>query len=295
VINAFQTAPAFKNFLVSSVMGEKIVAAHSLGNMVVSSAIADHDAPVDKYLAMNAAVSLEAFDETEQEQTEMIPSAWNGYDTKLRASEWFKLFEGQYPIDNRGKLTWRNRFANVMNVTMYNFYSGGDEVVSGAWQLQEKLKGFVPIISSDGGWKFNVTDYLHDPEYDIPPTEANALPDETLRVRPFFDKGGIITPLLQPGTPGSIEASSNRNELMARAFPATTWGAGREKSNAIDPENNKDMQAVFKTTKKVNGNDVVFWPRNNGRWFHSDTKAIAYTYTYSLFDNIVKIEKGILQ
>lgn len=55
----------------------------------------------------------------------------------------------------------------------------GDEIVSGPWQMGERLKGDVPVYSSYGGWKFNSMDYAHGPEYDIPPSEANILTNET--------------------------------------------------------------------------------------------------------------------
>ncbi|MBI5634352.1 MAG: hypothetical protein HZA15_12840, partial [Nitrospirae bacterium] len=289
VVNAFETASAFKYFLVNSVKGEKIVAAHSLGNMVVSSAIADHYAPVDKYFMFNAAVALEAFEETEPENPQLIPSAWNSYASRLRASEWYRLFKGQNPSDEREKLTWKNRFSAVKNMAAFNFYSEGDEVVSGSWQSQETLKGFVPIISSDGGWKFNSTDYAHGPEYDIPLPEANALTDETLRIRPFFDKGGIITPLLSSGPSGSNEASSNRNELLSRAFPATTWATGREKSKAVVPTRNVNMQSnKSMTTKTIGTNTITYWPAvRDKQWLHSDIKNVAYPYLFKVFDNII--------
>ena len=58
--NAFLTASNLA--VVNFIPGEKVVMAHSLGNMVVSSAFADHGMVADKYFALNAAVASEAFD-----------------------------------------------------------------------------------------------------------------------------------------------------------------------------------------------------------------------------------------
>ncbi|MBI4697765.1 MAG: alpha/beta hydrolase [Nitrospirae bacterium] len=196
VLNAFKTAEAFKNFLAASVPGEKIVAAHSLGNMVVSSAISDYNARIDKYFLINAAVALEAFKGKEAPSDDLIPSLWSPYNPRLRASEWYKLFKGQIPIDHREELTWRDRFAVMNNVMVYNFFSEGDEVVSNWWQLGERLKGSVPIASPYGGWAFNFADW--GPIY---PTLADQIDQTELRTKPFFDKGGLIAPLLTPGPP----------------------------------------------------------------------------------------------
>ncbi|MGI6100722.1 MAG: hypothetical protein ACOYD3_13360, partial [Kiritimatiellia bacterium] len=55
VASAFQTAPHLKDY-VAGLTGQKIIMAQSLGNLVVSSAIADHGMGVDKYFMLNAAV-----------------------------------------------------------------------------------------------------------------------------------------------------------------------------------------------------------------------------------------------
>ena len=291
VVNAFQTAEALKDFLATTVAGEKIVAAHSLGNMVVSSAIADYNAPVDKYFLLNAAVALEAFDSTEAENSELIPPGWNIFLPRLRASEWYKLFEGQKPMDYREQLTWKGRFTNINKVTAYNFFSTGDEVVSGSWQWQEQLKGSVPLVSYYGGWVLNMDDYL---SLDIfaHPERANALSDAELRERPLFDKHGLIAPLLTPDVSGSNSAKENRNELLARAFPATTAATGRSSSLAFKQLNYEMQSNLFMTSKTKGTDKITFWPiTRDKKWLHSDVKDVAYTYTYSLFDNFVKMEK----
>ena len=61
VENAFASAGPFAEAL-RKTTGRKVVMAHSLGNMVVSSAIQDHGAPVDVYFMLNSAVPAEAYD-----------------------------------------------------------------------------------------------------------------------------------------------------------------------------------------------------------------------------------------
>ncbi len=63
VVNALQTAPQLADFL-SSLSGDTVVAAHSLGNMVVLSAISDYNAPIDTYFMIDGAVPMEAVQET---------------------------------------------------------------------------------------------------------------------------------------------------------------------------------------------------------------------------------------
>ena len=60
VTNAFQTSKSVSEFA-ALLPGEKTIAAHSLGNMVVSSAIADHDLEVENYFMIDAAGPMEAY------------------------------------------------------------------------------------------------------------------------------------------------------------------------------------------------------------------------------------------
>ena len=167
VVHAFESAPAFTNQF-SSLSGETTVLAHSLGNMVVCSAIQDHGFRPDRYFMLNAAVPAEAFDATQWNASTclnpMLHEEWHDYPVFSWASLWYQLFGGS---DARQDLTWIDRFADVPDRTaLYNFYSTGDEVLSlfetpdangvgtitveggtgGAmrhhsWQKQERFKG----------------------------------------------------------------------------------------------------------------------------------------------------------
>lgn len=298
VVHAFETAPKLDEFLRSDVMaGKKIIAAHSLGNMVVSGTISDYTAPVDKYFLFNAAVALEAFDETEvlkeEAKPDLIPSAWSDYATQLRASEWYKLFKDQNPSDERAKLTWRNRFANVKNVAAYNFYSEGDEVVSDWWQRAERWKGTIPLYSPYGGWEFNTEWDVYNPILSkyvrMSASDANLITPSELKTKPFFNRGGLIADILPPGIAGSNAAIEKRDELLARAFPATTWATGREKTKAIAPTRNTNMQSnEGMTTKTIGTNTTTYWPaKRKEQWLHSDIKDVAYPYLFKIYDNII--------
>lgn len=70
VVNAFASAPIFATYL--NGLDEPVVMAHSLGNMVTSSAVCDPGAGVYQYYAMNAAVAKEAYGDSAPNEN-MIP------------------------------------------------------------------------------------------------------------------------------------------------------------------------------------------------------------------------------
>ncbi|ALC17507.1 hypothetical protein DSOUD_2769 [Desulfuromonas soudanensis] len=152
VRHALNSGRLLKDFVAANNLGSATVFAHSLGNMVVSSAI-EEGMSVARYLMVNAAVAEEAF--TPQEaydggaayessapwrsatKEQMYHPAWrypggvvvpfeNAYQPQLWASEWYKLFA---PDDDRSTLTWRNRFAKVRDLTdTFVYYAPTDEV-----------------------------------------------------------------------------------------------------------------------------------------------------------------------
>jgi len=320
VVNAFDTAPALRDFLINSVVGDVTIMAHSLGNMVVSSMLSDNTSPLTRiknYFMIDAAVALEAYDGGASQSKDMVHNDWADYKPSLWMSEWHQLFVKFDPQDSRSKLTWRDKFkARPTNTNYYNFYSSGEEVLgvlplntpvtqifvdnmnqtgSYAWAIQEKLKGGNPIPvdfvdNSRGGWGFNLEDYAEKDPYGRNTSKpisfflANDIPDADLKMKPFFKKGSE-TDLYELGAIGSTYAKNNMNRLLANAMPARTLPAGANKVNAIDPERNLDMQLVFK-------NDNKDWPADRGKlknWRHSDLKNVAYPFIYLMFDNIVTL------
>jgi len=149
VENAFLAAPYLKNY-VNGLSGEKIMMAHSLGNMVVSSAIADHGMGVHKYFMFNAAVAAEAYDVSQWNTAAMypvmVPGEWFPYPSSSWSAKWHEhfLFAGQ-PNDDRGCLTWKNRLMSVSSATtLYNYYSSGDEVLELFSEAPDNDEGVVP-------------------------------------------------------------------------------------------------------------------------------------------------------
>ncbi len=313
-----------KDFITYTVGGDITIAAHSLGNMLVSSAINDWGANVSKYFLINAAVALEAYGDAAQDSNMSHPY-WNNYDQKLWASEWYRLFSAP---DGRSKLTWRNRFANLPKEKLYNYFSSGDEVFevhpnqdlkgvpdipgledfnSGklldvihvgrfSWSLQEKLKGRMMVEgytgSTYGGWGFNLNDYAEKDPYGrntstpISFILANGISEADLKTKPFFNVKATDMNLLSPEN-GSQYALDNRDRLLAEAIPARTGAAGRNEIRSFLSLHNKDMQINF--TKK-DAEQKIIWPRadKDNIWLHSDIREVAYPYIYSVFDDFIQ-------
>jgi hypothetical protein len=312
-----------------------MLAAHSLGNMVVSSMLTEYSAGWDNsrqiknYFMLDAAVAAEAYgsrdDNNEAEMNKdtvtnpnMIHPDWTSYKKELWATEWHLLFKNQSPADNRELLTWRNIFAKrPSTVNYYNFYSQGEEVLDEhegelkfpdvieqfmqtgiyTWALQEKLKGKSPVNgilgSNYGGWGFNNAWDVFDVNImemrRRTPAEAAGIESPLLRAMPFYLKGNEST--LFDEVTGSNYAIQNKIRLLADVIPARTLAAGKDSVKGLPKDVNFDMQTTFKTIKKINGKDIVFWPRGGlfqrDNWRHGDAREIAYSYVYSLFDKFV--------
>ena len=302
VINAFQTAPHMASE-VEALPGEIYLVAHSLGNMVSSSAIVDHGLTPERFFMLDAAVAMEAYKSSEIYVDELRPSFWQSYSNRIWSSEWHHLFDES---DGRSQLTWRGRFGDIPQAV--NYYSSGEEVLNNnyppselvipraekSWVFQEQIKGGVlPAIlfgvDSHGGWGFN-------PQYQTynePPYApfVNTIPDYMLRTTPVFKP---LYDLYLYTTNGSTISTNYevRAKLLAEAFPAMSRATGR---NEVDDRfgganNNIDMM-----TTMISG-----WPAEritqddpNGRWFHGDYKDVAYLFVRKLYDDIVN--KGGLQ
>ena len=226
VRNAFTTAPHLAA-VVNRIAGPKTVIGHSLGCMVVASALADFGMTADHVCFVDAAIAREAFDgPIEAEAPELVRSDWAlaGYDPQLYASNWFQLFGS---ADARSRLTWRFRFQNLTG-DIHNFYSSTEEVLakytgevptnafeallscgdgSYAWAMQEKSKGrrtsylldSYQLGTTYGGWGFNLKDpYTEgDPLFwkwadcrvPLKPDEIGHLDALLLRRQPFFEPG----------------------------------------------------------------------------------------------------------
>ena len=314
--NAFEVATQLAPVL-SALPGEKVIMAHSLGNMVVSSMIQDHRLQVSKYIMCNSAVPAEAYDMTIGGTGLLVHESWDEYPVKARANEWYKLFEDDGG-DDRRKLTWRGRFSSAASVAV-NFYSSKDHVLElfptnaigmldgyenwdqmfehYSWHRQElwkgRKKGLARLGTTDwSGWSIreNMLGYNV-----IQPTNAWLMSESELTTNTVFK--------LQPS---SMDATSiSRSVLdahLAQGIPARTaasglipWGGEGMQQNMIDMD---------KTAVEIGG-----LPRPNGwpirtlgwlmtttwetEWLHSDMKDIAYFFNFKFFEKV--IEKGNLR
>ena len=318
VVSAFAAAQHIRDYVVSSLSGEKIVMAHSLGNMVVSSAIADHGMGVGKYFMLNAAVPAEAYDESSWHSDDsglnpMMHNDWSGYAGRTWSARWHELFLNN-PNDDRALLTWKNRFSAVPSSILYNVYSSGDEVLElnnaapalltgagglfnlfptaerYAWHKQEVFKGRDMVAGTTwAGWGFLRT----APESTYAQTlvypgaaAANQADPAQLASQPVFrwNPPGMLT--------NSIP-SALRKELLAKGIPALSGATGTMSVNI--PYQSTDVRDIdMNSVARPNG-----WPRlpteapYGQRWKHSDLKDVAFFYNYNVYSDIVA--KGDLE
>ena len=311
VEHAFESALALKQTL-TMLSGEKVVAAHSLGNMLVSSAIVDEQMPVSAYFMLNAAVPLEAYDEgeiTPESSHNMANPDWHGYTNRLWASRWHEAWKRLDPNDGRCGMTWRGRFGNIANA--YNYYSTGEEVLANgdgdthallsgdfSWYNQESRKGQWPMLlpgNNEAGWSFNSAyDTLM---FHMSPADAANLTDDMIRTNSFFglfDERGLY------GTNGSALARQPnvRRHALADGIPAESYAAGANeignRNRAWGNVRNVDMpyearhawEALYGSATGPDGKPVV-------KWKHSDIKKRPYQVVRDVFLSI--IEKGNLR
>lgn len=274
VNNAFVSAAAVTTIVNSlSGQGEKVIAAHSLGNVMVSSAICDHGLDVDQYFLINAAVPREAYsiEDTENERGLMRHPFWKDYSTESWPTHFWDL--GFAANDGRLKLTWRERFGTLPNLTSpHNYFSSGEDVLEKgdghvpgfltdifagrqAWVKQEMGKGsatqaFAKLLNggswtSTGGWGFN---------NNFPGTDPTALSKEQLKSTPFFKPfrqftvNGISQTSVHHPQGSALAADTGvRAHLLSNDLPAITHAAGVVQINlGEDPRDyNSDMNIDF--------------------------------------------------
>jgi hypothetical protein len=300
----------------------KVVMAHSLGNMVVSSAIVDSGMSVEKYFAIDAAVAMEAYDGSIKDLGMVNPDVgagvtfqgWPNYDQRLWSTEWYQLFDAS---DGRHGLTWRGRFNAIPN--LYNFYSSGEEVLENPpgyqqlpslgkewiWVTQEMRKGTglfdllgtLWLVDShpEAGWALNTDWYvLSDPSkpgssriarYPWQAT-TNDISDDALRADPFcraFNDSNLN------GAGGSVEATNIqvRAEMLGVGLPALSHAAGANSVSVfVDSGGDRNIPLMsFETgwpSERIAG-------QYGTRWLHSDLKDVAYPFNHELHDTLVQL------
>ena len=294
VFNAFSIASNLQQS-VAGLPGSKYMIAHSLGNMVVSSAIKDFGLNPEKYFMLDAAVAMEAYRGDALSRNEMRPYYWGDYSERLWASDWHGLFGTN---DGRCQLTWSNRFGNLSNTV--NYYSTGEDVLDNnptdpipapslpPWTYQELIKGRVetellPYVGCHGGWGFN-------PLYQQPsggrpsPGDVNSLSNEALRTDPVFLPFDPLD-LFYGSSASQIAAQPEvRAKLLAEAIPAISRATGRNEvaSTFGGDSNNIDMM----------GFKLYSWPAmrlaedEDGPWIHGDFRDVAYIFNHFLYEDL---------
>ena len=326
VKNAFMTASNF-SIAVSGLPGsQKFVIAHSLGNMVVSSAIRDFGLSVNSYFALDAAVATEAYDGNNSYLDMVNPDAfntfegWANYDRSLWASSWHNLFANG---DGRVGLKWINRFGVIGN--LFNFYSSGENVLRDsdgtypsplsvystherAWVCQEMSKGdgltSLTSSGSQAGWQLNVAWYIpDDPAHPIatrPRRHYEAIPSDhtdsthintnDLPTNPFFEV--LNDSQVMDASAGSAEAAKFdvQADILAGGIPALSHATGANSVAAFGQSQNIDLMGL--ETKDADGN--FLWPstrpldaNQHPRWLHSDFDEVAYPFNFTLYNILV--------
>lgn len=320
---AFLRAPLL-NEICQELPGNKVIVAHSLGNMVASSAIVDWRLSYHKYFMMDAAVAVEAYNQTAY-SAEMGDPAWVHAPPAYRAARWGNLFSAE---DFRHTLLWRGRFSGIANVV--NCYSETEDVVGNpildtnllnqsVWYIQERMKGsvwlhgldIVPFcgINCEGGWGFN-TYYMLNPIYctnNVLTAKTWDLSVENVKRRPLFTPFRENRFAMHSRKPYIISSAEKAYNLRARflsdAIPAESFAAGANKISQGGIEDHdmmgdacnvdkwpqarkKDWLVGYSTDSRTGERLPIMQAKEV--WQHSDFKQVAYFFNYSLFDFIIE-------
>ena len=302
VKNAVLTSQHLKNQL-AAVSGNKYVAAHSLGNAVVSSAMVDYGLSAGRYFMIDAAVPREAYAPATvaSDQSKMSEPSWRSIDSSLWSPYFYNLFGTG---DARRNLTWTGRFQGISNV--YQFYSTGEEVLETnpdgakpsvtddvfkghqAWIAQEMNKGTatkvtIKLLSGTfqiGPWGQNARagwDTSGDPQ----PTT-----DQEKVEHPYSEKFSSLNGVTmhQENAAGAAPAADYGflSRLLGEEVPALSWPAGSTPVATFADKT--DLMSLKKNGWPTERNA----PGSTGRWFHSDLKNVSYLHTYRLFETMVK-------
>ena len=291
VVHALKTAPALAD-LVNALPGEKVMLAHSLGNVLTSEACKCHALSYSRYFMLNAAVPAEAYDGNSVVQMAMKPAVWRPYDDRILSGNWYAVFGTK---DARRGIAWRGRFADLPDVV--NFYSPTEDVLSnpemdgmgGAWSTQELLKGtglalVLPKVSDEGGWGFN---RLHTVPLSATELLKTEFTDDELKMSPPFlpfNEDWIHT----TNAVAETQMADILPRILADGIPATTFAAGANETGGVsDNVSFYGLMSNEAVWPKGRQEDVEGGGKRNV-WQHSDIKNLAYFYVYRLFELIVE-------
>ena len=302
--NAFVVASQLAPIL-SNIPGDKVIMAHSLGNMVVSSMIQDYGLVPFCYLMCNSAVPAEAYDDDLSLRVpQLVHPEWEAYPTNSWTSSWHWLFRNELN-DDRRLLGWPRRFSNVARYAV-NFYSTGDEILELAavnnlwpttgiwgdntfghlsWHKQELFKGRgigVGMGATDwSGWNIE-ENWLGVNKISV--AEAQTMTEADFRTNTVFYC--YPSSMNQPTISLLV-----RGAHLALGIPTLTPAAGRIKFGDVRLRSQSfDCNVVLQIARPNN------WPSRSeyqGQWCHSDLKDVAYFYNFKFYEKA--IEKGNLK
>ena len=248
---------------------------------------------------LNAAVPMEAYNQNEYAAA-MIDHDWRGVTNSVYAANWHNIFEGE---DGRSRLTWQDRFFGINNAI--NCYSTTEDTLGNAgvdewlvgrwwrdkyWAMQELNKGTAYAAAApeswmhcEGGWGYNRY-YATNSWYVTWPNRRmtdrfrkaiSKLTDDDIKrhpvFRPFDENWLFTTNMVSQGLVSPI-----RSRILADGIPATSFAAG---ANSLG--NNVSGNIDYATCKSGE------WPRNKGRWLHSDIKKVAFFFNHLFFKKLV--------
>ena len=313
--NAFEVASQIADD-VKAIPGVKVMMAHSLGNMVVSSMIQDHELVPACYLMCDSSVPAEAYDTSPSLRVpQLVHPEWEEYPTNSWAASWHWLFRNE-PNDDRKHLGWPGRFANVAQYAV-NFYSTGDEVLEllddnditiltgitswytqYAWHHQElwKGRGIANILGGTTWSGWNIEENLLGINK-ISVAEALQMSDEDFKTNTVFYC--YPSSMNSPNIPLLVRGAHLAQGIPALArptggisvFPVLNRNSNYNLDHAPTLEDEEDENATSFGLERPNG-----WPtrsRWNDRWLHSDMKDVSYFYNFKFYEKV--IEKGILR
>ena len=316
--NAFVVASQIVSTITNAIPGEKVVMAHSLGNMVVSSMIQDYGLQVSKYLMCDSAVPSEAYypaNDVSIRVPQLVHPQWEEYPTNSWASNWHKLFVGD-SSDDRRLLGWPGRFLGVTQNAV-NFYSTGDEVlelnddndiyawtgatsgyVQYSWHHQELWKGRAAANVLGGttwsGWNIE-ENWLGVNKISV--SEAQQMSPEDFKTNTVF--------YCYPSSMNSTNISLLvRAAHLTQGIPALTRPTGTARILfGISSDNNFNLDQAENIIDDNSQNNSTFgilrpnnWPtrtRWKNRWLHSDMKDVSYFFNFMFYEK--EIEKGGLR
>ena len=171
VIGAFVAANLFHTSLTNALSESKTtLLAHSLGNVVASSMLHDYSFPAERYLMLNPAVPIEAYEGTQTNGAQycaMTHPLWKQsgwYAFSRQCAGWSTLFSDD---DNRKFVTWDQRFAGITNggIQVRQYFSSEEDVLRkndspggipplGSWAISGN-SGSTNVLNHEWVWVFN--------------------------------------------------------------------------------------------------------------------------------------------